>query len=78
MGSGPWTAAGNQRSVSLLFDAEGAGRSPSRIAFQETARPERNRFRVRRTPCEVISTVYDSPSISISRRMGFSSFVVIT
>jgi len=46
-------------------------------ARQLNARPERNRFRVSFTPLGEIATVNGSPSISISRRISFKSFVAM-
>jgi hypothetical protein len=46
-------------------------------ARQLSARPERNRFRVSFTPLGEIATVNGSPSISISRRISFKSFVAM-
>ena len=43
--------------------------------FQDSATPERKRFFVRRNPSGEMEIVYGSPSISISRRMVFSSLV---
>lgn len=46
-------------------------------ARQLNARPERKRFRVSFTPLGEIATVNGSPSISISRRISFTSFVAM-
>jgi len=43
--------------------------------FHESATPERKRFRVNRNPSGEMLIVNGSPSISISRRMVFSSLV---
>src|SRR2546423_14710985 len=45
--------------------------------FQDSATPERNRFFVRRNPSGEMEIVNGSPLISISRRIGLSSFVAM-
>src|SRR6185503_14245156 len=44
---------------------------------QLSARPDRKRLRVSFTPVGEIATVKGSPSISISRRISFKSFVAM-
>ena len=75
-------AAGNAIPARLDYDCSGVSgkeeASPPCLAhkdFHESATPERKRFRVNRNPSGEMLMVNGSPSISISRRMVFSSLV---